>query len=137
MARYMAPLVGPDDGDRIIVPVPLHRGRLWWRGFNQSAIVGREIARRTGIAHAPLALWRTKRTPPLRGMSRNQRRRAVQNVFAARPEEVEGKSVILIDDVLTTGSTAESCARALQKAGAVRVELVCWARVVRPLDIMR
>ncbi len=137
MARYMAPLVGPDDGNCIIVPVPLHRSRLWWRGFNQSAIVGREIARRTGIAHAPLALWRTKRTPPLRGMSRNQRRRAVQNVFSARPQEVEGKSVILIDDVLTTGSTAESCARALQKAGAVRVELVCWARVVRPLDIMR
>lgn len=96
MARYMAPLVRPDDGNQIIVPVPLHRGRLWWRGFNQSAVVGREIARRTGIAQAPLALWRTKRTPALRGMSRDQRRRAVQGVFAARREEVEGKSVILM-----------------------------------------
>lgn len=137
MARYMAPLIGPGVDGRIIVPVPLHRGRLWSRGFNQAAIVGREIARKTGISHAPFALRRLKRTPPLRGMSRHQRHRAVQGVFAAVPNEVQGKSVILVDDVLTTGSTAESCARALQKAGAVTVELVCWARVVRPLDIMR
>lgn len=138
MARYMVPLILPNEHEeRIIVPVPLHRGRLWSRGFNQAAIVGREIARKTAIAHAPFALRRLKRTPPLRGLSRSQRRRTVQGAFGADASIVEGKSVILIDDVLTTGSTAESCARALQKAGAAKVELLCWARVVRPLDIMR
>lgn len=137
MARYMTPLIGPGDDNRIIVPVPLHRIRIWTRGFNQSAMVGREIARATGILHAPFALRRLKRTPPLRGMSRHQRQRSVQGIFAASRGDVEGRNVILVDDVLTTGSTAESCARALQKAGAASVELLCWARVVRPVDIMR
>jgi ComF family protein len=137
MARYMTPLIGPGDDNRIIVPVPLHRARIWSRGFNQSAMVGGEIARAAGLAHAPFALRRLKRTPPLRGMSRQQRQRTVQGIFVASPSEVAGKDVVLVDDVLTTGSTAESCARALQKAGASRVELLCWARVVRPTDIMR
>jgi ComF family protein len=137
MARYMVPLIEDEVGERLIVPVPLHRGRLWSRGFNQAAIVGSEIARRTGIAQAPMGLRRLKRTPPLRGMSAQQRRRMVQGAFAAEPRLVQGKGIILIDDVLTTGSTADSCARALKKAGATKVELLCWARVVRPLDIMR
>lgn len=137
MARYMLPLIGPGRDNRVIVPVPLHRARIWSRGFNQSAMVGRELARATGLAQAPFALRRLKRTPPLRGMTRHQRQRTVQDIFAASPEDVHGKVVILVDDVLTTGSTAESCARALQKAGAASVELLCWARVVRPKDIMR
>lgn len=137
MARYMAPLVSRDCADPLIVPVPLHRSRLWWRGFNQAGIVARELSRRTCIGHSPFALRRIKRTPSLRGLSASQRRRAVAGAFAAERSIVEGKTIILIDDVLTTGSTAEGCARALKKAGAARVELISWARVVRPTQFMR
>ena len=137
MARYMAPLVS-DAGDRLLVPVPLHRTRLWSRGFNQSALVARELSRRLGIASEPLALRRIRRTPPLRGMSPVQRRKTVAGAFRIRNKAaVTGKTVILVDDVLTTGSTAESCARVLKRAGAARVELVSWARVVKPSQLMR
>ena len=137
MARYMAALVG--DGDsRLLVAVPLHRTRLWLRGFNQSALVARELSRRLSIPADPFALSRTRRTPPLKGMSAPQRRKAVAGAFKVRGRSaVEGKTVILVDDVLTTGSTAEACARTLKRAGAVRVELVSWARVVRPARFMR
>jgi ComF family protein len=137
MARYMAPLVG-EGGDRLLVPVPLHRTRLWRRGFNQSALVARELSRRLGIAADPLALSRIRRTPPLKGMSPLQRRRTVAGAFRVRDKSaIAGKTVILVDDVLTTGSTAEACARTLKRAGAARVELVSWARVVKPSQLMR
>jgi ComF family protein len=137
MARFMAPLV--EEGEnRVLVPVPLHRSRLWWRGFNQAALVAAELSRRLGVPSAPLLLSRTRRTPPLKGMSRQQRRRAVAGAFRVRDAEaVAGKTVVLVDDVLTTGSTAEACARALTRAGAERVELVSWARVVKPSLLMR
>jgi ComF family protein len=137
MARYMAPLVG-EGTDRLLVPVPLHRTRLWGRGFNQSALVARELSRRLGIAANPLALRRIRRTPPLKGMSPLQRRKTVAGAFRVRDKTaVAGKTVILIDDVLTTGSTVEACARTLKRAGAARIELVSWARVVKPSQLMR
>jgi len=137
MARYMAPLVSV-EGERVIVPVPLHRSRLWSRGFNQSALVANELSRRLGVPSNPLALRRTRPTPPLKGMSQMQRRKAVAGAFDVRDRKaVAGKTVILVDDVLTTGSTADACARTLKRAGATRVELVTWARVVKPSQLMR
>ena len=137
MARYMAPLIAESPG-AILVPVPLHRTRLWQRGFNQSVLVASELSRRLRLGINYVALKRTKRTPALKGMTPLQRRKAVAGAFTIRDARaIQGKTVILIDDVLTTGSTADACARILQRAGAARVELITWARVVRPTQLMR
>lgn len=137
MARYMAPLVQQDGLQRVLVPVPLHRTRLWSRGFNQSALVAAELARKLKIGCDPFALRRIRRTPALKGMSLLQRRRTVAGAFKVNDKsKVAGKTIVLVDDVLTTGSTAEACARALRRAGAARVELVSWARVVKPSRLM-
>jgi ComF family protein len=138
MARYMAPL-GADWGEEaLLVAVPLHRWRLWNRGFNQSGLVARELASSWRIPVALDAIRRVKPTRPLKGLNHRQRRMAVSGAFKANaPELVNGRTIILIDDVLTSGSTAEACAKAMLKAGAIRVELICWARVVRPSQIMR
>lgn len=138
MARYMAALRAEWSSDAVLVPVPLHRWRLWRRGFNQSGLVARELAKAWGLPVTMDSIRRTKRTQPLKGLNHNQRRKAVAGAFrATAPQQVKGRTVILIDDVLTSGSTAEACARALRRARASRVELICWARVVRPAQIMR
>jgi len=138
MARYMAPLKGDWESDALVVPVPLHRWRLWNRGFNQSGLVARELSRRWELETDCRVLRRVKRTQPLKGLNHTQRRKAVAGAFqATSPNRVKGKTIILIDDVLTSGSTAEACARALRRAGASRIELICWARVVRPAQLMR
>lgn len=137
MARYMAPL-GDARETALVLPVPLHRRRLWSRGFNQAGLVARELAKSWGYPFEAGLLRRTRPTQPLKGMSHSQRRKAVSDAFAvADPDRIKGREIILVDDVLTSGSTAEACARALRKAGAARVELVCWARVVRPAHLMR
>lgn len=138
MARYMAPLIETQGADVLLVPVPLHRSRLWRRGFNQSAIVARELSRQTGIENDATLLKRVKRTPPLKGMSLQRRRRVVAGAFKVGDRStLAGRTVILVDDVLTTGSTANACARELRRAGAERVELLSWARVVRPAQFVR
>ena len=137
MARFMAPLRGGSDG-AILVPVPLHRRRLWWRGFNQSGLVARYLGARWDLPVDQHLIRRARPTPALKGMNEAQRRRAVGGAFEpVAGRRLEGQTVILIDDVLTTGSTAAACARALRKAGAGRVELISWARVVRPSQLMR
>jgi ComF family protein len=136
MARYMAPLLPSGRDNCLLVPVPLHRTRLWGRGFNQSVLVARALARRASIDMDAFALRRRRRTPPLKGMGALQRRKTVSGAFVVRDRRrVAGRTVILIDDVLTTGSTADACARVLKRAGAARVELVSWARVVRPSQL--
>lgn len=138
MARYMGPLRGDWSDDALVVPVPLHRWRLWSRGFNQAALVAQELGRIWQLPAERNLLRRVKRTQPLKGMSLTQRRKAVAGAFAvADPDRVNGRTVILIDDVLTSGSTSEACAKTLRRAGASRVELICWARVVRPAQLMR
>ncbi len=137
MARYMAPLRSGED-EAIIVPVPLHRRRLWWRGFNQSGLVARHLGTSWGLPVDQHLIARVRPTPPLKGMNETQRRSALRGAFKPiAGRRIDGQTVILIDDVLTSGSTAAACATALRAAGAGRVELISWARVVRPSLLMR
>jgi ComF family protein len=136
MSRFMHLLIGELPADAMLMPVPLHRSRLWSRGFNQSAIVARALSRRTGLKVTVDALLRVRATPPLKGMSMHQRRRTVAGAFRVDGKaQLRGRTIVLVDDVLTTGSTANACARALKRAGAARVDLISWARVVGPSQL--
>lgn len=118
-------------GAELLVPVPLHRWRLWSRGYNQAALIARAVGRRGGVPVDPFALVRTRRTPPLKGMGPNARAAAVARAFAVgRPGAVAGRAVVLVDDVHTSGATADACTRALLAAGAASVTVLCWARVL-------
>ena len=120
--------------DALIVPVPLHRWRIWARGFNQSASVATRLSAVSGNPLLLDGLTRSTRTPLLRGLSAQQRVRAVRGVFAIDPaarDSFAGRSIYLIDDVYTTGATTNACAKLLKKAGAIHVVVLCWARVVR------
>lgn len=134
IAKHMARhLNGLDIGDVLLVPVPLHRWRLWSRGFNQAALIATALARNVGGQALNDALIRTRRTPPLRRMSAARRRRLVQGAFALGPgkeDVIRGRHIILIDDIRTTGATVTACAHVLRLAGASRVDLLCWARVL-------
>lgn len=121
----------------VLVPVPLYRARLWSRRFNQSAMLASSVSAETGLASNPFCLARTRRTASQVGLSAEQRRRNVAGAFEVpenRRGDVEGRVVILVDDVITTGATANACARILKRAGAQRVDVLALARVVDPLD---
>lgn len=115
----------------LLVPVPMHWWRRLSRGRNHAELLARGLARRTGIAFAD-PVHRQKLTPSQAQVSRAERRRNMKGVFAVRrPDAVRGKRILLVDDVLTTGSTAGACAAALKKAGAAHVAVITIARVDR------
>jgi ComF family protein len=131
MARAMERLM--PTGAELLVPVPLHRWRIWSRGFNQAALIADALARATGIPADAELLRRVKATPVLRGLGPSGRAKAVAGAFAlsrdAKPK-LTGKTVILVDDIHTSGATGAACARLLKRGGASKVILLCWARVL-------
>lgn len=117
----------------ILLPVPLHRWRLWRRGFNQAGLLARELSRLSGVDWSPDLLLRRRSTRQLGGLNRKQRARMVSGAFAVSDKRLlEDRTVILVDDVFTTGSTIDACAVALGKARPRAIEAIVWARVTRP-----
>lgn len=131
MARAGADLLGKAD---VIAPVPLHWRRLWRRRYNQSALLASATSRVSGVPLMVDALTRRRPTRSQGGLSRAARQRNVRGAFMVTPgrrDRVEGRSVLLVDDVLTTGATADSCARTLTRAGAGVAGVLVLCRVVR------
>lgn len=119
--------VGPAVPD-MVVPVPLYPRRLAWRGFNQSLELARPLARKYGWPIEPGALTRIRDTRPQSTLSGRMRRENIQGAFAADADLVRGRTVLLTDDVMTTGATVEAAAKALRVAGASRVDVLVLAR---------
>lgn len=118
-----------------IVPVPLHRFRLWRRRYNQAALIAQVLAKDCGLPYLPDALQRHKATPSQGHLGYKERQKNVRNAFTVVPRcktMLENKTIILIDDVYTTGATVKECAKALLKAGAKEVHILAVARVVKP-----
>jgi ComF family protein len=117
----------------IVVPVPMHWRRLWLRTYNQAALLANAVSAATAKKTCPDALMRRKPTRGQGGLNRAARRLNVAGAFAVRrPDVVGGKRVLLVDDVLTTGATADGCARVLLRAGALSVDVLVLARVPPP-----
>jgi len=126
----------------IVIPTPLHWTRLLERRFNQSAWLAEAVAKAAGKPMLVDALVRRRRRKSQGGLTASQRRRNVEGVFRVAPQgafwaanRIEGRIVVLIDDVFTTGATAEACVKALLRAKAAKVHVLTLARVVRPVDV--
>lgn len=142
MGRFMAlrfVAAGLDAPQKpLVAPVPLHSSRLWKRGYNQSALLGKAFARRQGWRFEPDVLRRTKRTPSLDGLSGAERRTVLEGaIVVAHSQAVAGRDIVLIDDVVTSGATSGACVQALKSAGANRVIIACYARVTYAHDAKR
>lgn len=125
------------EGADLLVPVPLHWTRHLWRRFNQSAALAEEIARVAGVPVALDVLKRRKRTPQQVGMTRSQRIANLQGAFVvpdeARPR-IEGRRLVLVDDVHTTGATLNACAKVLRRVGAANIDVVTFTKVADGLS---
>lgn len=121
----------------LIIPVPLGKDRLKERGYNQIGLVARPLAYEIGLQYSPGALWKIRETRSQVGLSISQRRENVQNAYQANPEIVKRKSILLMDDVATTGSTIQSCTETLLSAGAREVYVLTIARALSHHDLNR
>jgi len=120
----------PADAE-MLIPVPLHRWRLWSRGYNQAGLIADALSRLSGVPTAHRLLIRTRATAPLRGADPAARAKTVRGAFAvATPAAVARRRIVLIDDVYTTGATTDACVAALRRAGAASVAILVWARVL-------
>lgn len=134
MTHLMAACIQDRKVD-LVVPVPLHGTRLFSRRFNQSQLIGAALAKKLNLQFDPFSLVKHRRTPSQAGLKRKNRVRNVKGVFSIpkqKAEHIKGKHVLLVDDVLTTGATADACAKALKRAGAASVGVVTFARVGEP-----
>lgn len=132
MARAGAALVRRAD---MLVPVPLHRKRLFARRYNQAALLASALARLTGLPAVPDLLQRLRPTAPLGELGADARAAALEGVFAVRPSRaalLAGKHVLLVDDVMTSGATASACTAVLLEGGAAAVDVLAAARVPDP-----
>jgi len=133
LGRLLARALPREQSFDVIVPMPLHWRKRWQRGFNQAELLANEIGRRT---HTPVrnALRRVRNTVSQAGLTSARRRENVSGAFQGKKRRaLDGQRVLLIDDVMTTGATAASCARALKRGGARQVTLLTLARADRRL----
>jgi len=120
-----------------VIPVPLGRKRLKERGYNQVALVARPLSYELDLEYAPQSLWKSRETRSQVGLKGIERRENVQNAYQANPSVVRRKSILLMDDVATTGSTISACADALLSAGAHEIFALTIARALSRHDLTR
>ncbi|WP_253300049.1 ComF family protein [Wolbachia endosymbiont of Chironomus riparius] len=122
------------DAD-LIIPIPLHRLRLFKRKYNQSALLAKELAKVTNLFYVPYAIKRLRNTNPQAGLSLKQREKNLKNAFSiCNKEIIKNKIVILIDDVVTTGATVRSCAHEILSSGVKEVRVLSLARTVNDFE---